>query len=146
MLFSYISYSYVLIRVTLLCFDITLCLCLFVPLLLFLFVVSFFFSSRRRHTRCALVTGVQTCALPIFGSTGGAPNVDDGGMRAVRRRRNVSGLRCPLTPSASERRSASAREFEHAFLGSPVFAQTLERGRAHQIGRRSCRESVWQYV
>src|SRR3546814_18338079 len=26
---------------------------------------SFFFSSRRRHTRCALVTGVQTCALPI---------------------------------------------------------------------------------
>src|SRR3546814_5630956 len=28
--------------------------------------VVFFFSSRRRHTRCALVTGVQTCALPIF--------------------------------------------------------------------------------
>src|SRR3546814_632819 len=27
----------------------------------------FFFSSRRRHTRCALVTGVQTCALPISG-------------------------------------------------------------------------------
>src|SRR3546814_5500147 len=40
---------------------------------LFLVVASgtcflvFFFSSRRRHTRCALVTGVQTCALPIFG-------------------------------------------------------------------------------
>src|SRR3546814_10124908 len=32
-----------------------LCYCLF-----------FFFSSRRRHTRCALVTGVQTCALPIY--------------------------------------------------------------------------------
>src|SRR3546814_6435007 len=29
------------------------------------FCVVFFFSSRRRHTRCALVTGVQTCALPI---------------------------------------------------------------------------------
>src|SRR3546814_9175388 len=26
----------------------------------------FFFSSSRRHTRCALVTGVQTCALPIY--------------------------------------------------------------------------------
>ena len=26
----------------------------------------FFFSSRRRHTRCADVTGVQTCALPIY--------------------------------------------------------------------------------
>src|SRR3546814_2807712 len=29
-------------------------------------LVCFFFSSRRRHTRCALVTGVQTCALPIY--------------------------------------------------------------------------------
>src|SRR3546814_8742537 len=28
--------------------------------------VMFLFSSRRRHTRCALVTGVQTCALPIW--------------------------------------------------------------------------------
>src|SRR3546814_8491651 len=27
---------------------------------------DFFLSSRRRHTRCALVTGVQTCALPIY--------------------------------------------------------------------------------
>src|SRR3546814_1408356 len=27
---------------------------------------SFFFASRRRHKRCALVTGVQTCALPIL--------------------------------------------------------------------------------
>src|SRR3546814_8671952 len=33
--------------------------------MLFVFIVSFFFSSRRRHTRCALVTGFQTCALPI---------------------------------------------------------------------------------
>src|SRR3546814_1620168 len=31
----------------------------------------FCFSSRRRHTRCALVTGVQTCALPIFGDVEG---------------------------------------------------------------------------
>src|SRR3546814_3368240 len=31
----------------------------------------FFFSSRRRHTSCALVTGVQTCALPIWPSAGG---------------------------------------------------------------------------
>src|SRR3546814_10876630 len=34
-----------------------MCLCFF--------CIFFFFSSRRRHTRCALVTGVQTCALPI---------------------------------------------------------------------------------
>src|SRR3546814_8774983 len=30
-------------------------------------IVLLFVSSRRRHTRCALVTGVQTCALPISG-------------------------------------------------------------------------------
>src|SRR3546814_16369126 len=35
-------------------------MCIRVNMLMF-----FFFSSRRRHTRCALVTGVQTCALPI---------------------------------------------------------------------------------
>src|SRR3546814_6342634 len=34
-----------------------------------------FFSSRRRHTRCALVTGVQTCALPIFLHGIEAPNI-----------------------------------------------------------------------
>src|SRR3546814_8073567 len=34
-------------------------------LCVFVFVCLFFCSSRRRHTRCALVTGVQTCALPI---------------------------------------------------------------------------------
>src|SRR3546814_5360493 len=33
----------------------------------YLSVCCFLFSSRRRHTRCALVTGVQTCALPISG-------------------------------------------------------------------------------
>src|SRR3546814_2842837 len=38
------------------CWELSVCSC----------VCIFFFSSRRRHTRCALVTGVQTCALPIF--------------------------------------------------------------------------------
>src|SRR3546814_10407958 len=32
-------------------------------------IFLWFFSSRRRHTRCALVTGVQTCALPILSAT-----------------------------------------------------------------------------
>src|SRR3546814_6730573 len=34
-------------------------------MLYMIFSFVFFFSSRRRHTRCALVTGVQTCALPV---------------------------------------------------------------------------------
>src|SRR3546814_7448960 len=33
------------------------------------YLIYFCFSSRRRHTRCALVTGVQTCALPISEAT-----------------------------------------------------------------------------
>src|SRR3546814_5281270 len=37
-------------------------------MILFFLYFDFFFSSRRRHTRCALVTGVQTCALPIYGN------------------------------------------------------------------------------
>src|SRR3546814_2838867 len=50
-----------------------LCRCILLILFLWfllqdveMFMSFFFFSSRRRHTRCALVTGVQTCALPIF--------------------------------------------------------------------------------
>src|SRR3546814_4773792 len=39
-----------------------------------------FFSSRRRHTRCALVTGVQTCALPISAFKG---QVSDAQMTAL---------------------------------------------------------------
>src|SRR3546814_18777260 len=41
-------------------------------------VCDVFFSSRRRHTRCALVTGVQTCALPIYLSLLFAADGNDG--------------------------------------------------------------------
>src|SRR3546814_16954047 len=53
----------------------------------------FFFSCRRRHTRCELVTGVQTCALPIA---------------ARRRRRAALGRRrdCPPGEVRSHRRAA----------------------------------------
>src|SRR3546814_10269829 len=40
--------------------------CLLLAVLVNGITVEFFFSSIRRHTRCALVTGVQTCALPIY--------------------------------------------------------------------------------
>src|SRR3546814_4318835 len=42
-------------------------MCFVFRFLLYLLVLCFFFSTRRRHTRCALVTGVQTCSLPIWG-------------------------------------------------------------------------------
>src|SRR3546814_1683982 len=41
--------------------------CAMMELVVYSLCVVCFFSSRRRHTRCALVTGVQTCALPISG-------------------------------------------------------------------------------
>src|SRR3546814_13481548 len=45
----------------------------------------FFFASRRRHTSCALVTGVQTCALPIYAHQN--PKADDRLCQVPRRRR-----------------------------------------------------------
>src|SRR3546814_9578219 len=65
----------------------------------------FFFSSRRRHTRCALVTGLQTCALPIWSRARGrihdpAPPVSLRAQLAagvkVRSRRVVIGLNWTL--------------------------------------------------
>src|SRR3546814_13247866 len=86
--------------------------------------LSFFFSSRRRHTRCALVTGVQTCALPISGRSACAAE-DHGDDRAPENN--------PHTKQLSRHR---VRPFD----------QCLSRMRAWQIGRASCRERVCQYV
>src|SRR3546814_9956095 len=104
----------------------------------------FFFSSRRRHTRCALVTGVQTCALPISsekeaqGASGtraraalnskigsgrflnGESLGDSRGMAPDAWIRGVS-------PGGEQRSIGQAQEFD-------------------QIGRASCRERVCQYV
>src|SRR3546814_1927090 len=72
----------------------------------------FFFSSRRRHTRCALVTGVQTCALPISVNAGfeilhatfdrydnaifNAPATDGGG-GLIQTVGSAAGSRIPMT-------------------------------------------------
>src|SRR3546814_19501671 len=72
------------------------CICTFVyvhimllvayaTLLVSLYYLYFFFSSRRRHTRCALVTGVQTCALPI------SSGIDGLGERPAGFRRDARG-------------------------------------------------------
>src|SRR3546814_8494331 len=58
--------------------------------------LTFFFSSRRRHTRCALVTGVQTCALPIFTACCG-----EGGAR----------LAAPAWPDSRAHRRRSVRGY-----------------------------------
>src|SRR3546814_3782678 len=60
------------------------------------FGVFCFFASRRRHTRCALVTGVQTCALPILAWQGFLGELDTAVIE-------VSGIRedGSLIPSSS---------------------------------------------
>src|SRR3546814_3774024 len=70
--------------------------CLFFFNVTFLFVcVFFFFSSRRRHTRCALVTGVQTCALPISRLYGRmAPGRETSGGSAANTAAGVAALGC----------------------------------------------------
>src|SRR3546814_11001322 len=56
-------------------------------------MLSFVVSSRRRHTRCALVTGVQTCALPILTRITGQP---DATRSSVNRPPGVLFLECLL--------------------------------------------------
>src|SRR3546814_4244109 len=79
------------------------------------FVCFFFFSSRRRHTRCALVTGVQTCALPIFmqrsahadrvvGMVLDAPVLDWSAVIAGQADRLHLGVLTPLVQRSEERR------------------------------------------
>src|SRR3546814_5105834 len=61
--------------------------------------ILFLSSSERRHTRCALVTGVQTCALPIYDAARKAPVrlFDRLSLHHVRRagRRSVGGMNDP---------------------------------------------------
>src|SRR3546814_3354684 len=92
----------------------------------------FFFSSRRRHTRCALVTGVQTCALPIL----------------------IGGNRPDLRPSEPVNMIGQnlAANLELATACGKriilrILAKVLQIDVAMiEIGRASCRERVCQYV
>src|SRR3546814_4486835 len=69
------------------------------------FIRVFCFSSRRRHTRCALVTGVQTCALPIC-----QPLVSP--RRAAYRGYDHG----PVSPSPPGRKELMADDFERQLL------------------------------
>src|SRR3546814_9649777 len=92
-------------------------------------VFVFFFSSRRRHTRCALVTGVQTCALPILT----AASSDASFRRYFRWEGEGRSLIVMDAPPPQE----NCKPFvDIAFLLA----------KSGKIGRASCRERVCQYV
>src|SRR3546814_6731816 len=94
--------------------------CLCVAYCIYYFYCFFFFSSRRRHTRCALVTGVQTCALPIYVT----PFVDVMLVLLI-----VFMVTAPLLT-----------------VGVPVDLPKTRAQSIAEIGRASCRERVCQYV
>src|SRR3546814_8415060 len=103
----------------------------------------FFIASRRRHTRCALVTGVQTCALPIYRTR----------LQVIQK--NWTDLIKPnklvIEPGAVPGRTATivAEPLERGFgltLGNAlrrVLLSSLQG--AAEIGRASCRERVCQF-
>src|SRR3546814_19852212 len=100
-------------------------------------IFCFLFSSRRRHTRCALVTGVQTCALPIS-----------------RRFPNLR-VQVSLDPAEVLAQKLVARQLDIAFASSDILtSETLRHDHearalslfAYEIGRASWRARVCPYV
>src|SRR3546814_2831597 len=99
-------------------------------------MVCFFFSSRRRHTRCALVTGVQTCALPIWPSRPVEPPAATRSDDAV-------------DPETLRRYTTHClKQLLGRTLRMPVDRiDSCEPMETYgKIGRASCRERVCQYV
>src|SRR3546814_5126184 len=101
-------------------------------LLWLVFCLFFFFSSRRRHTSCALVTGVQTCALPICFWRGSYSNFIS--FRSERCRGFEECLLMMLYLGA-----VSENEGNKQLLRN----EEVKKG---EIGRASCRERVCKYV
>src|SRR3546814_2780482 len=103
----------------------------------------FFFSSRRRHTRCALVTGVQTCALPISGNRHSKAaesaiqqNVVDSLITNLIRMEKGDGRQAEVL-SPDLRKLAVHRE-------SAIGGRRGSCSSTGKIGRGSWRERVWQ--
>src|SRR3546814_2850444 len=93
------------------------------------------FSSRRRHTRCALVTGVQTCALPI--STGGDKLIQLLKRKVSGNARRSAALGLETDESLIELLDDKARDFEK-----------LMRSEESRVGKEcvsTCRSRWWPY-
>src|SRR3546814_6302173 len=112
----------------------------------------FFLSSRRRHTRCALVAGVQTCALPISFASLEADH-----RTAIEMEGRVAAkaqllARRPAKTVAAATDAAPIDQFLAQSAGE--IGLTLDRNEARgtdqetiaKIGRASCRDRVCQYV
>src|SRR3546814_9141004 len=110
----------------------------------------FFFSSRRRHTRCALVTGVQTCALPISAraALGGNGKVGAVGYCLGGRLAYMTAARTDIDASVGYYAVGIDNLLgEKNAIAHPLMLQIA--GADHfvaEIRREACRERVCQYV
>src|SRR3546814_2087449 len=107
--------------------------------------MCFCFSSRIRHTRCALVTGVQTCALPISVAVSTTRHLtllmeETVGLRLDEGRPSI-------TPDPVDGPGDGLAYGEHVHAVH-FDCRNAERrtAAAEQTGRASCRERVCQYV
>src|SRR3546814_3172282 len=106
-----------------------------------IFLLDFFFSSRRRHTRCALVTGVQTCALPISLAKGKrrvVAHLPTGGGKSL--------MAAKITEGARGKSNRVIFTVPAVSLIDQTVAAFEAEGLDGKLGRASCRESVCQYV
>src|SRR3546814_4349754 len=117
----------------------------------YVYVIFFFFSSRRRHTRCALVTGVQTCALPIYLRWSDEQLAQP--LAAVRHRQgrligHMEALGFPLREEAVLQALTEdvvkSSEIEGEVPDREQVRSSIAR-RLGKLGRASCRERVCTY-
>src|SRR3546814_9876384 len=92
-----------------------------------------FVSSRRLHSRCALGTGVQTCALPISGA------------RLIFEEPDIGTARTLVGTGIIEEVEDLYRKLGDS-LGQNFSSSLNLASEAVEIGRASCRERVCQYV
>src|SRR3546814_5114395 len=114
--------------------------------------VCFFFSSRRRHTRCALVTGVQTCALPIYTRNTSARRQEANFVMDGKKIALLAGALIIAIATAFMARSmfassgapqATAANMQQQLDGPQVLVATRA---LPEIGRAAGRERVCRYV
>src|SRR3546814_6661267 len=103
----------------------------------------FFFAGRRRHTSCALVTGFQTCALPISRKAPGREQceltvVQDGLTRTLTIEKNKD--------SVLDSALAQCVELPYSCKGGVCSTCRCKVIEGEAIGRASCRERVCQDV
>src|SRR3546814_9604946 len=111
---------------------------IFIRILFAHYGIFFLFSRRRRHTRCALVTGVQTCALPIYSTAIGASAYAADNATAIGNGSEASGEASTVTG-----KNGFASGTNSTAVG---FAASAGRSEARRVGKEwvsTCRSRWW---